>query len=132
MITGAIGIIVLFFLIPSYWFIRFSKAKKPLSLGATYGILHLILVGMLAVYIYLSLQRDPEIAMLLFPVYLLDVPSSVLAILFSFLVEKRIGYQFLTINFYIPAVTFLVLGSVQYFFVGLGLGKLYTRLQEKK
>ena len=132
MIVGAVGMIILFLCVPGLLFFYFSKTRKPSVLGRIYSVLHLCVAVALSLYVYIIIPKDYEAAMLLFPLYVLDVPVSVIAIFISFLIEKVIGYKFMVIHLYVPAAVFIVLGSIQYFFVGKGIGRLVNRLKAKK
>ena len=119
---------ILAFIISTILYFSLSKTKKPYTLGIIYGIIHLSYVLYLTIDIYFALAKDGEAFFGFLPVYLLDMPSSLLTVVFNFLSRNIFGYIGVAECFYIPAIVFMVFGSLQYFLIGTGVGWIYKKV----
>jgi len=125
MIVGSIFILGLLFILPAVLFYTFSKSKAPFQLGILFGSIHLFLILLLSVYIYANIKQDGDLVLLFLIAYGLDIPVSLLTIPITGIAEKIIGTSFVLTNFWVPGIVFAIFGTLQYFFIGLGLGKLF-------
>ncbi len=132
MIVGASVVLVLLFIVPAILFYIFSKTKSPFKLGLLLGAIHFFLIIALAVFVYASIQRDGESVMLFLIPYGLDFPASFIT-LPLFFVSNKLGIDgFMVINFWIPSLVFSIFGSLQYFFIGVILGRLFKKVFRAK
>lgn len=113
----------------SILFLLFSKNKKPLHLGAILGISHLFLVILLAYAIYRSSDGEACMGWLIF--YGVDIPSSFMVDIISKLFNSIWGNNAIRNNYHIPFATFAIFGSLQYFFIGLGIGYLCRKISKR-
>ena len=125
--------IIFVFLCATVLFLCFSKTKNPFKLGILIAVIHFFLVISLAVYVYLAGSTTVDWGMIVIVSWLifffLDPPSSLF--LFPFFYSLPRGSTFFWTGIYIPVVFFGLLGSYQYFLIGLGIGHLYTKLTQK-
>lgn len=132
-IIAVVIFLVLSFAIPVILFFRFSKTKHPFGLARLLGGIHLFLVVLCGVFIYFGIKRDPEAVLIWLLFFGFDMPVSLLLYLIH-IVDKAMGYpySFMWRNFYIPFIFFALLGSAQYFFIGVAIGRLYKKLTKNK
>jgi hypothetical protein len=119
------------FIISTILYFILFKTINPYKLGIIYGIIHFSYVIYLTGDIYFALAKDGEVFMKFIPIFLLDMPSSLLANVFGLLSRNIFGYKGMAENFYIPAAVFLIFGSLQYFLIGTGIGWVYKKVTKK-
>jgi len=107
------------------WCFRSSGRTRIAVPAAALGGVHLMLVIAMAAYIASMRGRagdPPEAAWLLF--YAVDMPVSLLLVPLSSLTDAA-GHA--VANYWIPFLFFALLGSAQYFAIGLGVSWLVRR-----
>jgi len=110
---------VLLFILTTLLFLIFSKSKRPFKLGIIFGLIHFCLVSIMAVNIHFSKNGEAVMGWLYF--YIADLPISIIIGKLAILTGDSILF---------PA--FVILGSLQYFLLGLLIGWTYRRLTRPK
>ena len=108
-------------------YLKLSKAKSPLKLGSYFFILHLFLILIFSIRLYPLLRADDLYYIYFVPLCILDLPISLLNGLISFLAENNIIHFSFNGFFLLYIFILALLGSIQYFIIGLFIGKLYRR-----
>jgi len=117
-------------LVIAYLFLRISKSKNPFKLGMLFAEVHFFFVVMCAALVYLSIkQQSPDSHMWgwFFP-FIIDIPTSYL--MFTPFFKEFFHGDYMWENFYSFFLFFALLGSIQYFLIGIGLG--WLRRKPKK
>ena len=119
---GFIFMFLILLVISSMIFFRLSNKKSPFRLGLFFALIHFFVVLASAIFYYS--QKSWESSTPLDFLVILDLPSSLLMNLSPFLPLKIDLGTFLII-------IFAILGSLQYFLIGLGIGLLYKKVSRK-
>jgi hypothetical protein len=115
----------LFIIVPGLIYFCFSKAKSVFKLGIIFGVTHFSFAVLLTI---LLLACGPEAEMGFPFLFILDFPVSLLMFLTN-AIFLRIGSMYS--SFWIPAAVSIIFGSLQYFFIGIGIGFLYNRIRRR-
>ncbi len=118
--------LILGLLLITYLFFRISKAKNPFILGMLFAGAHFFFVVIIAALVYLSIkQQSPDSPMWgWFIPFMIDIPTS-----FLIYCLPQINKDYMWQTLYEPFLFFALLGSIQYFLIGTGLGCLYRRFK---
>jgi hypothetical protein len=119
--------LLLLFIVLAFLFFKFSKKKDPIRLGVYFFIIHFIWVVLYAFWLDLLLRVDGLYFVLIWPLVIIDLPISLLNGVLVFLTENNIiNCSFR--NFFLMCVSvFALLGSLQYYFIGLFVGIKFRR-----
>ncbi|MCX5696630.1 MAG: hypothetical protein NTU54_01425 [Candidatus Omnitrophica bacterium] len=123
-----LSIIIAIFFVPLFLFFRHTKNKTPLRLAILFCLMHFIVVLMSSLVSYIT-RLDLGIQKgLLFLIGFLDMPTTlIIALLGSNIDHFLTPRQSADIEGFIFFGGWALLGSIQYFLIGLLIGWIYKK-----
>ena len=126
-----VSILLSLFLLLTILYLKISNIKNPLKLGTYFFILHCIIVTVFGIKLYSLLRIDDLYWIYFTPLCIIDFPISLLNGLISYLVETHLIYFSFNMFFLIYIFILGFFGSIQYFLIGVVIGKVYNKRLRK-